>query len=84
MSSIIDTRLHVKPISIFNPLNQSNGALDAGSLDDIVALQVHLTGAPLDNIERELAVYSPTWEVCAYTSFSLSLSLSLICRCIRP
>ena len=34
-------------------------------MDEIVALQVHLTGAPLDNIERELAVYSPTWEVCS-------------------
>mmetsp|Transcript_47750 Transcript_47750/g.132586 ORF Transcript_47750/g.132586 Transcript_47750/m.132586 type:complete len:1277 (+) Transcript_47750:1600-5430(+) len=64
-SSLLETLVNPDddPLGVMSPYYcQSNGALDAGSLDDIVALQVHLTGAPLDSIERELAVYSPTWE----------------------
>jgi hypothetical protein len=39
----------------------TQGCLDAGGLDDVVALQGHLTGVALEPIERELAVYSPAW-----------------------
>jgi len=39
------------------------GSLDAsGGLDACIALQAHLTGVPLEPIERELAVYSPSWS----------------------
>ncbi len=35
----------------------SGGTVDAGGIDDLIALQANLSGAPLEPIERELAVY---------------------------
>jgi hypothetical protein len=36
-------------------------SIDIGGLDELVAMQAQLSGSPLESIERELAVYSPSW-----------------------
>jgi len=43
-------------------------------LDACIALQAHLTGVALEPIERELAVYSPSWSPTSSSSLSSSPS----------
>lgn len=43
-------------------------------MDACIALQAHLTGVALEPIERELAVYSPSWSPTSSSSLSSSPS----------